>query len=270
MAKTAQDIISSIKDREFLEFIAHKRHLDPEGKNKKNLEKEIKEDVFNGGMYKLLEILHYKTLQGFGVDMQDEDDERKKVTRITLIKRTFAAMKDDPKGFFEKLDSKFLGSVLDELDAEKPSSVKKYAEALVAEAEAIGVENLLCSLTVPQLQSIAESHKLVVESNSQNILIDSIMKGENYKKQKPKKQKPSVKKPDIKKGISKIDLNQFYRQELVDYCSENDLVVSGTKRALIIRILEHLDGSSKTSPSKKRKASESSKKSPSKKAKNEK
>jgi len=52
----------------------------------------------------------------------------------------------------------------------------------------------------------------------------------------------SKKKPDIKKGISKTDLNtHYYSLELKDYCKENNLNTTGTKKDFILRILAHVE-----------------------------
>jgi len=250
-----------------LAFIAEKRGIDPED-NKKNLGKAIADEVHGHGLKKLLEILPEKALEGFGIAKNEDST---KVKRAAMCKKIFAAMQEaGPAKYLEKLDTSSLASLFDDLELDKPSNPtnKKYAEALLKEADSIGVENTLSSLNITQLKVIADSLKIAVDSSSVNVLIDCIKDGQSYKKDKKEKVEPSKKKPEIKKGITKVDLQQhFYREELITYCKDNNLVTSGNKRQLIDRIINHFDG--KALAGKKRKASPS-KGRPAKKSKTEK
>jgi len=124
-----------------------------------------------------------------------------------------------------------------------------------------GLENALSTLSLPELEELAHAHKLkVASSTSMNAYITALMTGEDQKAEKKKaaeKQKPSKTKPKIAKGITKIDLqHHFYRDDLVNYCKDNDLPHSGHKTALINAIHNHLEGKTPkpSSKSKKRKA----------------
>jgi len=271
MTNTAHDIFTAIKDKELLAIIAEKRGIDPD-ENKKNLGKAIADEVHGHGLKKLLELLPEKHLEGFGISSKNDDDTR--IKHQAMIKKIFTALQESgPANFLEKLDSTYLSNLFLVLDQDKPetTSSKKLAEALVDYADAIGVENTLSSLNVSQLQGIAKALKLAVDSSSVNVLIDCITSGEEHKKEKKKKApKPSKTKPEIKKGIPKVDLqNHYWREDLVNYCKDNSLTVSGNKRELITRIVNHLDGKTKA-PSKKRKAPPSKKEPAKKKAKTEK
>ena len=62
-------------------------------------------------------------------------------------------------------------------------------------------------------------------------------------KKKAKEVKPSKKKPEIRKGINAVDLNSwFYSKDLSSYCEKKGIPDKGTKRELVKRILDHLDG----------------------------
>jgi len=272
MAKSAHDIFTGIKDKQLLAQIAQKRAIDPQ-EHKKNLGKVIADDVHEAGLKKILEIIPEKHLEGFGVDTKKEDGETK-LGRLALCKRIYSAMQDDdPQKFLEKLESKYFATLFDALGYDKPAS-KKYAEAFIEHADEIGVEHALSTLNITQLQAVAEAHGLTVESGSVNVLIDAILSGEDYKKEKKqtKVPKPSSKKPDLKKGISKIDLqHHYYREDLIKYCKDNNLVTSGAKKQLIDRIHNHLEGiEPKKATGKKRKAPAQKSKQPAKKAKTEK
>jgi len=222
---------------------------------------------------KLLDLVPEKDLEGFGVETKNED--KTKVKREALCKRIFAAMQEaGPAKYLEKLESSFLNNLFGVLVVDKPSgnNNKKMAEALLQYADSIGVENTLSSLNVSQLQTIASSLKLSVDSNSVSVYMDCIISGESYKKEKKKPVQPSAKKPDIKKGISKVDLQQhYYRGDLAEYCKKNSLTASGSKKELINRIVDHLEGKpAKKEGAKKRKAPAGGKQNAKKKQKTEK
>jgi len=273
MTHSAHDIFTAIKDKELLAIIAGKRGVDPD-EHKKNLGKAIADEVHGHGLKKLLDLVPEKDLEGFGVETKNED--KTKVKREALCKRIFAAMLEaGPAKYLEKLESSFLNNLFTVLDVEKPSGAtnKKLAEALLQYADSIGVENTLSSLNVTQLQTIASSLKLSVDSNSVSVSMDCIINGESYKKEKKKPAQPSAKKPYIKKGVSKVDLQQhYYRGELAEYCKNNSLTASGSKKELINRIVDHLEGkeTKKKEGAKKRKAPAGGKQNAKKKQKTEK
>jgi len=208
-------------------------------------------------------------LEDFGVDTKNADGQ--KLHRSVVRKRIIQKIQEDtPQKFFEGLDSKVLGNVIEALDEEKPSSSKKYVEEVVKLIDLYGLENALSTLTVSELQGLCKAHKLKVSSTSPNAYIEALVSGEDQKKEpraKPPKEEPSKKKPEIKKGVSRIDLqHHFYREELTTYCKDNKLPYTGTKSQLIKIILDHLEG--KIVATKKRKAPTGGKKEkPAKKAK---
>jgi len=270
MTTSPLEIFGSIKDKEFLQSLAEKRGIELTDKAKKNVTKELANDVLQHGLKKTLELLPHKLLVKFDVMPKEEpvsdgkgkskEPKEHKHSKIVLVKQAHKLAFEDPHGFLAKYDTSFLGEILDALDFKKPKKddSKEYASAIIDHSNEVGLENCLASLTIPQLQLIAEAQKLNIDSSAQGVLIDHIMSGEDYEKAKPKKVvAPSKKKPEIHKGITKADLNQHYwRQDLVEWCKKNDLKVSGNKKELIDRILDHLAGKEKPLP-KKRKASTS-------------
>jgi len=134
----------------------------------------------------------------------------------------------------EDVSSSVLEEIFKDMEIDKPSSKSKYAESLLEESERWGLEKILMGLPLSKLKEIAEACGLKVESSSMDILVDCIVNQEDHKAPKKKSSKPekvSKKKPDIKNGISKTDLNtHYYSLELKDYCKENNLNTSGTKK----------------------------------------
>jgi len=200
------------------------------------------------GLKKFLETLKLKFLQKMGENME-WDNEKNKVpsSKQILAKRIHEEMeKVGPKKFLDDVSSSVLEEIFKDMDIEKPSSKSKYAETLLEESETWGLEKIFLGLPLAKLKECAEACGLTVESSSIDILVDCIVRQENHKapkKKVSKQEKVSKKKPDIKKGISKTDLNtHYYSLELKDYCKENDLNTSGSKKDYILRILAHVEG----------------------------
>jgi len=253
--------------------IAQKRNIDVE-EHKKNLGKAIADDAFSTGIKKLVELMPVVMLDEMGVETKNEDG--KKLARSVVRKRIVQKMQEDtPQKFLEGLDTKVQGEIVDLLLDEKPAS-KKYVETIIQQIDSMGLENALSSLTIDELRQLAKAHKVKVHSStSVNAYIEALLSGQDQKKSKKEKkeEEPSKKKPAIKKGISKVDLRQhYYRDELIQYCKDNNLPTTGHVTHLINRIVDHLEGKPvKAATSKKRKApATSTKEKPAKKAKTEK
>jgi len=206
--------------------------------------------------------------------VETKNEDGKRLARSVIRKQIAQKIQEEtPQKFIENLDTRVQEQVLNLLVEDKPNK-SKYVETIVEQIDSMGLENALSSLSLEELQLLAKAHKLKVQSaTSINSYIEALLTGEDQKKQKSKEKKvgePSKKKPDIKKGISKVDLRQhYYREELVNYCKENNLPSTGHVTTIINRIVDHLEGKpvkTKTT-GKKRKASASTKDKPAKKAK---
>jgi len=133
----------------------------------------------------------------------------------------------------------------------------KNIKALIAEADALGVENCFSAFSTDRLKAFAENSKIKVYGGSREKILEALKTRQNMEKpkEKPKKKvpKPSEAKPDkIAKGISAADLQQhYYLKELQEFCKAQGLPNNGPKRVLIKRILEHLED-----PKKKKRAAE--------------
>jgi len=157
--------------------------------SKSQLIKQLENDVMDIGISKTLELIKRDVLKEMSekIDWEDKIPHNKRV----LAKRIKEEME-------EKGAEKFLGSVKPEylekafskynLDIDKPDNEDEYTTAILNEAEAIGLENCFSSFSADRLRSFAKTCGLKVESNSQNVLMNSIMTLQNHKApKKPKK-----------------------------------------------------------------------------------
>jgi len=204
--------------------------------------------------------LKVKTLQGMCKDMDWGDKKKPPSSKQPLAKKIEDAMGSNPKQFFDRLSQKELTEILERLELAPPED-KKYSEAILAEADSMGMENLLSSFTVEKLKEFCKSCGLQVETQSLDAILEAIMTLEDFEaphKEKRKPETPSKKKPKITKDIAKVDLIQHYlRKDLVDWCDENKIPNSGTKKELAERMIAFLNGEPlpkpKSKPGKKRK-----------------
>jgi len=247
MAKSATEVFKAIKDKELLvELCLHKSlFIGDEKKGSAAMVKLLANESFSIGLKKLLQSLTRDQLIDMGRQMEWEDD-KIPYNKQVLVKRLHEELeKVGPKDFLGKFKSDDLEPWLKTLDIPLPSK-SKYVDAIIDEANEIGLENWFSSFPVKKLQEFADASGLTVNSGSIEVLIDCILKHENHeppKKKKAKAEKPSKKKPAIKRGITKVDLNtHFYREELFEYCKEHGLKTQGNKKDFIIRILAHVEG----------------------------
>jgi len=138
-------------------------------------------------------------------------------------------------------------ATLDELMAFLEITGEDKIIAILSEIYAIGLETLLNDVPAQVLQRFAENSNLIVESTSRETLKTALMTRQEYRKgqskKSPAKAQTSTEKPEIKKGISSADLNAWFRRdELLDYCTSNNLPVRGSKKDLIKNILKFHEG----------------------------
>jgi len=84
---------------------------------------------------------------------------------------------------------------------------------------------------------------------------------ESRKSKSPRKRSASI--SQIKPGISSSELSRFKREELVDYCRENNVTTTGNKESIVKHILHYLkesDSDSEDQKSKEREKSHTKKK----------
>jgi len=122
-----------------------------------------------------------------------------------------------------------------------------------------GVQSVLNHFDIPFLQSICQEYGLKGETNTKSKLVYALASQTNIRDlpsfnpgaqaaiearlEAAIESANKSKVPAIAKGISYQDMFQLYHlDQLVDWCRDNDLKVSGKKPDVIKRILAYLDG----------------------------
>jgi len=276
MAKTPTEIFKVFDDKELLVAIANNKNLEVTDSFRKNIVKNLAKYVTTVGLQKILSLINYDELKELAEGLPSMEDGKAKPAKATLVKRLFEHMQDvGVSKFLQTRSTGLMDKILEKLDTEAEAG--HQVEAFLEEADQVGLEYLFSSFPKEQLRAFTESCDLKCSSDSRDILIQCLTQQTNHKNKTKKRPepKPSKHKPDIKKGINKVDLNHHYsREELSDWCKDHKLTVSGNKREIIQRILDHLagivatkkrkapGGKKRASPAKKKAKKSSSQKTP--------
>jgi len=244
--KSPTEIFQSFKDIKYLQDIAKTKNIDAAGRYKDDLISDLVSYVSSKGMGLLLSTLKVKTMQGMCKDFDWGDKKKVSSSKQMLASKIEEAMGSNPKLFLDGLSSKELGEIIERTMDVAPTDDEKFSEVILGAADSMGMENLLSSFTVEKLKEFCKNCGLVVKTQSQVAIIECIMTLEDFEAPQPKEKKksePSKKKPKITKDIAKVDLIQHYLQrELVEWCNENEIANSGTKKELAERIIAFLNG----------------------------
>jgi len=170
-------------------------------------------------------------------------------TKVVLRKRFIEKMEEFGLDKFLSKSSMTpeLLSILITAADEEPLSKDK--DKLVSQASEIinlvGFQSFFSRFDTPFLQHLLSEMDLKCDTSSKDKMIYALATQTNAKKQKTKHEEItfSKEKEEIKKGITYQDIYQHYRRdEILDWCRENELKVSGSKKELINRVLDFLDG----------------------------
>jgi len=254
--KSPKEVISAFEDINILIQIAQEKKFPISDKFKKNIVDNLAVYISNIGLLKLLQSMPHLELLELASKKVKFEGEPKRHPKLVLSKKLLEQMElEGPLKFLDSLEESFLDKIIDDMDIDI-SKNKNKSVAILAEADALGLENFFSSFSTVQLHNFVDTCGLSFESNSREALINCLCEQKDYKTPKNKKKaKPSSKKPTLKKGIKKVDLiHYFNRVELLDWCKDHDLKTSGSKKELIQRILDDFDGKTtekKKSPKKK-------------------
>jgi len=135
---------------------------------------------------------------------------------------------------------------------------KKLLNAIITNINTFGLQYALQKFNVEELKKLCVKLDISVESNSVEVIMESIIDRKDYHRIEKKKEKPSKKAPKIEEGISKVDLNEWYTvKELNDWLKSKGCKLGGKKTDQVNRILKYLDGDRETTmPKPKRKKEE--------------
>jgi len=144
-------------------------------------------------------------------------------------------------------------------DLTDEDSKKEAVSQITERVYFFGNQSLLDRFDIPFLQSICKEYGLKGETNTKSKLVYALSSQTNIKDlpsfnpgaqaanearmEAALESANKSKRPSISKGVSYQDMFQLYNlDELVDWCRDNDLKVSGKKPDVIKRILAFLDG----------------------------
>eukprot|EP01126_Amoeba_proteus_P015343 TRINITY_DN168_c0_g2_i10.p1 TRINITY_DN168_c0_g2~~TRINITY_DN168_c0_g2_i10.p1 ORF type:complete len:372 (-),score=106.63 TRINITY_DN168_c0_g2_i10:81-1196(-) len=224
------------------------------------LAKYLAVDVQSVGLRKLLDFLSNDVLTSLstGLDFPFITEDRKPTNKEMSKRICNELSSTGPKQFLLK-HADVLPTILEELDTPTESNSSDNADVILTEAESMGLENCFSSFSAERLKQWAERSNLKVYGCNKDALIEALSTRTDIRKPVVKKKKAPPKlsstQPKIEKGISVIDLNSwYYRDDLVNFCSKNGLTKTGTKAALIRRILNHFQGKDEVPKSAKAKS----------------
>jgi hypothetical protein len=115
-------------------------------------------------------------------------------------------------------------------------------ETLLSTADEMGLEKLLSSFPVTKLKEFIKSCGLKIDSESMDTLLTSLIEQESIKATFKSTETPSKNQPKIDPNISVVDLHyHYFREELQEWCKNNELNSNGSKKELVDRIRRKFD-----------------------------
>jgi len=185
MSKTPKEVFSACKETELLTHLAISKQIEAEDKSRKALVQELSDHASSNGLHIMLKSLKAKTLKNLASKL-DWGDKKVPNQKGILAKKIYEAMQSKPKKFLDERSAAELKEILTELDVDVPDKKQDYADAILREADSMGLENLLSTQSIDKLKEFSKSCGLTVESGSLSILIDSILNQEDF--EAPKKE----------------------------------------------------------------------------------
>jgi len=242
MCKSPRDVFSAFNDIECLKSIARYRGISHDDSREKLID-ELALNISSHGLELLLRIISPKELKALAKNCY-WGDEKISSSKAALAKKIFETMEEiTPRKFLESCDSAVLKEILKELVIEVPSSRKDYTDEILRVADTYGLENCFSSFTSQKLKEFIKACGLKVDTDSMDILLQCLMEQESIKLAFKSEETPSETKPPLDKDIRTVDLHyHYFREDLSQWCDQNELSGSGSKTELIRRIRRFFDG----------------------------
>jgi len=236
MCKTPRDVFSAFNDIECLKSIARYRGISHDDSREKLID-ELALNISSHGLELLLRIISQKELKALAKNCY-RGDEKISSSRAALAKKIYETMEEiTPRKFLESCDSAVLKEILKELQIEVPSSRKDYTDEILRVADTYGLENCFSSFTSQKLKEFIKACGLKVDTDSMDILLQCLMEQESIKLSFKSDETPSETRPPLDKDIRTVDLHyHYFREDLSQWCDQNDMSGSGSKTELIRRI----------------------------------
>lgn len=264
MCKSPKDVFSAFNDIECLKSIARYRGISHDDSREKLID-ELALNISSHGLELLLRIISQKELKALAKNCY-WGDEKISSSRAALAKKIYETMEEiTPRKFLESCDSAVLKEILKELQIEvRNSSRKDYTDEILRVADTYGLENCFSSFTSQKLKEFIKACGLKVDTDSMDILLQCLMEQESIKLSFKSDETPSETKPAMDKDIRTVDLHyHYFREDLSQWCDQNELSGSGSKTELIRRIRRFFEGKLEVKDKKKvrkpRKSEEKSK-----------
>jgi len=277
----AAEVLQHLEQGQLYKMVRQEGLTGDDDDSSKKLIESLREAIEEIGINHVTENMTKKTLDSLieplKLDIAPEKP-AKQVSKSVIRKRIatlvgeggltkfFSKMADEPLNeFFEAAPS----------DEEKDEGKKKFPTQVARLVAEVGLQVFFSRFDVGFLQDLMETCKLKYDTNNQNALAQALALQKNATKEKKKPSKTpkfSSKKLPIAKGITYQDIFQhYYADDLHEFCKENDIKHSGTKKEIINRILAFVNDADESvkvgSPKRKRSSSASrSKKATSKKS----
>jgi len=218
-------------------------------KSKDRIRLVLEDIIFNKGLKVVLDQLKKTELLDIYLVWLPEDEEEEKArsyNRICLGKKLKKIIQSAPKEFFEKaedLEKATFGSVLTEIDSDL--SGEEYAVEILAEINSIGLDLFLRDVPTATLKFHCEKNEYHNATTTKE-MIEAILTGQDIAKSSAvakKKVLYSKTKLPLSDKLRYQDIFQhYYVNELQDFCSENGMKTSGTKKELIHRVMNFFQG----------------------------
>ncbi|KAL9649572.1 hypothetical protein ABK040_003250 [Willaertia magna] len=260
--KDKKTTASSSDEAQDLETVLEKLSLDllkeyMQGNNikgKKSTKKaavdSILEDAQKKGEKEFIKLLEKEpetlklALEEFDVKVTGSNKSKMKSAFEKLFKKS-----EDKEEFFNKCSLELLTKFLEALGMEEDSSKEEKAEAVMEEILIAGLKAGFSTMAKEFISDVCKALD-VPSSGSKKVCIARII-GLSFPHYLDtvgggKEEKQSNDISNIKDGVDFTELYQYYTEELQEYCKQNGLKKTGSKKELCKRILKFLAGDTET------------------------
>ncbi|KAF2070633.1 hypothetical protein CYY_008043 [Polysphondylium violaceum] len=215
-----------------------------EDRTKNNNRTILKDVVFSKGLKFVLESCYKEELAVLYSAWSEEGEDTKGYNKASYAKRLKRVIEGSRIDFFTQISQEERAILHELLKTDIKLDENKYAESIIDEINRIGLEYFLKDLPAATLSYYCEKSGFVNVSTV-NDMVTTVLTGvEPAKISAPKKKITYSKtKLPLSSKLKYQDIFQhYYVVELQDYCKAHKLSPTGTKKVLILRIMNFLAG----------------------------
>jgi len=246
--KTASRIFDGISEDNLCKIVRQEGIPMEESTKRSQLVDQLSLKVEEVGVKQITSLLSQVQLEEIVAPLKIDHDVNNPKHKVVLRKRLVERiMKEGVQEFMsEYMDEAKLQEFVRVLQEVPVSDKKKELVTQVTRlVHGVGIQTFLNRFDTPFLKVIMKDLKLKCTTESKNKIVLAIATQTSARTETVSKDPIifSKSKKPIKQGLSYQDIFQHYNlEELVEWCRENELKVSGTKPEVIRRILSFLDG----------------------------